>query len=224
LDPAQLRVVPGSHRRLSLSVAQATMVLTHSKKLELQSGDAVLFHSTLLHGGIFSSRKQNRRRVVQLFDISPTQKSVGCAHPNDRVLHVWTPADRTAPGFRLSRMAHVPGIGGIMAWAGSMTGARGYGYPSFKPPPPFSIISIEAFRTRSQTKGWQESNSYVICAHGCRVYDATVEQNARIRQAVYRGLHAHAIAEGMFVCLAAVTVAVAGATALVGKLAKPAAP
>lgn len=67
LDDAEMSVVPGSHYQLQNTYLQAFHDWNNSKVLEINSGDMLVFYSTLLHRGIFTLGAGSRK-LIQVFD------------------------------------------------------------------------------------------------------------------------------------------------------------
>ena len=190
LDAADLRVVPGSHRQLHMGWPAALTVMRRATTLHFEPGDALLFHATLLHGGVFpaAAAPGTPRRIIQMFDIYPHRRAAGQPHDSDRVLHVWSPKDEEDTSVLVSRLFHTPALAPVLVWAGTVSCAAGYGHRQrFRPPAPYTIISGEAQRSRSQhdQAGWQDGNTYAVARHGCAVHDADAPTNARLRRFLY---------------------------------------
>ena len=63
VDDADLEVYPGSHR------GKFAALSAKAKRIQLSAGDMVIFHSSMLHRGIYSDRcAKDNRRVLQMFD------------------------------------------------------------------------------------------------------------------------------------------------------------
>jgi hypothetical protein len=60
LDTTTMEVIPGSHKN--------NIVFTKPERLELHSGDLLIFYSSLLHKGIFTEQLEHRR-LVQVFEV-----------------------------------------------------------------------------------------------------------------------------------------------------------
>lgn len=67
LDDTVMEVVESSHKLRNLSFIESTKLLNKKKQIKLKSGHVMVFYSTLLHRGIFTENKPNRR-LVQVFD------------------------------------------------------------------------------------------------------------------------------------------------------------
>lgn len=77
-DDAQLEVIPGSHRMKkdwSFTSYQKRKVLT------VRRGDILLFHANMHHRGI-NYQKTEHRRLLQVFDVFPDQKTYEEHSPN----------------------------------------------------------------------------------------------------------------------------------------------
>ena len=213
LDPAELRVVPGSHRKPHMNWYESFTVLGAASKLRFEPGDALLFHATLLHGGVFASGRQqdtvaSPRRIIQLFDIYPRSKQAHVDHDSDRVLHIRSPKKDENNGLRVSSFMHSEALAPILLWLFTISGASGYGYRAhFRPPAPFSMISGEAYRSRTcrSQQGWLQGNTYVLVGEGCAVHDADTSNNDKIRKWLYRDMQINMISTHLGIPLLTVT-------------------
>lgn len=196
LDPAQLRLVPGSHRKPHMNWYESITVLGAASKIHFEPGDALLFHATLLHGGVFAPVGRQHdvpapRRIIQLFDIYPTSKEAHVKHDSDRVLHIRSPKMEENDGLRVSSLMHTGALAPVLIWLFTIPGAAGYGYhANFRPPAPFTMISGEAFRSRTcrSQPGWLQGNTYVLVGQWCAVHDADPMTNSNIRRWLYRDM------------------------------------
>ena len=193
LDSADLRVVPGSHRKLHMNWKDSLSLSKYQKIVHFEPGDAMLFHATLLHGGVFPQRQPEAprpRRIIQLFDIYPTRKVPGEPHTCDKVLHIWAPDKDLPKGKLISRIVHSIAAP-LVVWGGGVSTAAGYGHPYFKPPAPYTILSGESMRVRANhdDPGWMRGNAYILAKHGCDVHDPDDDAtNESIRQFIYQDL------------------------------------
>jgi len=69
-DNAQLELIPGSHLK-----PRESFIQLNNKRiiLDLEPGDIVVFNSSIMHRGV-NFTKDNDRRVLQVFEIFPTQE------------------------------------------------------------------------------------------------------------------------------------------------------
>ena len=73
LDNSWMEIIPCSHQEPVMTYIQALKFLGYRKKLNLKPGDILIFHSSLIHRGLFV-KKQKQRRLVQLFSCLPLDK------------------------------------------------------------------------------------------------------------------------------------------------------
>jgi len=68
LDKTVMEVIPGTH--LTPFIPYSNMMETYAKikRITLEPGDVLLFHSTLIHRGIFTEGLKHRR-VIQIFEL-----------------------------------------------------------------------------------------------------------------------------------------------------------
>ena len=184
LDPAELKFVKGSHVNLRMSMLDT--IMTKSKVLSLNPGDGVLFHASLLHGGIFS--EITTRRVIQCFDIYPSPELARMYSP--RILHIWCPPDpkESENGILMAKFSHL-GISIILKYIAYILAARGYGHADIVLPVGIEALSGEAWRERlpnsDQHDGkFHKGNLYVI-ANALYCNDADEETNNRLRKFIY---------------------------------------
>jgi|UniRef100_A0A6C0IV79 hypothetical protein len=87
LDIAHVNVLVGSHKNMSLNLADALVqLITKKKTIEMHPGDLMLFNSGLIHCGIFVDVGQNHRRLIQVFEVYPSRTAL---REHDRnVLHI----------------------------------------------------------------------------------------------------------------------------------------
>lgn len=73
LDETVMQVIPKSHMLLGESYWNAINIFTTRVNVRVKPGDILLFHSTMLHRGVFTKR-QPHRRIIQIFDIFKNQE------------------------------------------------------------------------------------------------------------------------------------------------------
>lgn len=66
LDTSIMEVIPGSHQQYSVRVFDALCNINKGKTLHVAPGDILIFHSTLLHKGVFDTNQPDRR-IIQYF-------------------------------------------------------------------------------------------------------------------------------------------------------------
>lgn len=184
LDPAELMFVKGSHLKPRMSVLDS--IMAKSSVLSLNPGDGVLFHASLLHGGIFS--EITTRRTIQCFDIYPSPELAVRVSP--QILHIWCPPDpkEHEKGILMAKFSHM-GISIIMKYIAYTLAAHGYGHADIVLPDGIEAISGEAWRTRlpdrdQHDRKFHKGNLYVI-ANEVYCNDADEETNIRLRKFIY---------------------------------------
>lgn len=68
LDKSRMELIPGSHRIVLQNVTKAVHLYRERVRITINPGDVMLFHSSLVHRGIFTDRLPHRR-LVQVFDV-----------------------------------------------------------------------------------------------------------------------------------------------------------
>jgi hypothetical protein len=217
---ARLRVAPGTHARLRIPWHRALALGT--ELVECAPGDAVLFHASLLHSGVFADNAGDRR-VVQCFDIFPDARAAAEWCP--RLLHVTAARSGEARSDGISRLVRRPAAGPLLTALFALHAAGGYG--RVRLPPGSGIISGEADRSRVAREEywrWGPANRYTLdpTSPWGRV-DALPDWNCLVRAQVYgaravgRNLAAPLTALG-----AALIVVLVGVIIAVRRLAAPA--
>jgi hypothetical protein len=121
LDDAVMEVIPGSHRRLRMSLYEA--LVAKKARLRLRPGDVLVFYASLLHRGAFENTSvSDRRRLLQLFD-GGTSPAMHAKH-NARVMHVPGRPQYTSALARICRTRVGLALGGLVGYANA---AAGYG-------------------------------------------------------------------------------------------------
>ena len=183
LDKADLKLIGGSHRHHRMSLRQT--LANRSEMLSFAGGDALLFHASLLHGGVF--RTLHRRTIVQCFDIFPTAELA--AAYGARIMHIWCPPvpkeERT--GVLVARVSHMAIIAQVTQYLSYLIAARGYA--RFDRPDGVDAFSCEAWRPRlPPEEQWDDEfhrgNLYVM-ADKRFSSDAAPKQNSDIRHEIY---------------------------------------
>jgi hypothetical protein len=86
LDRTVMELVPGSHKKPQMSTYTAFQhYWFHVTTVALEPGDLLLFHSFLLHRGIFTEHLPHRR-LVQVFEVFPSERELQSHWPRMRFL------------------------------------------------------------------------------------------------------------------------------------------
>ena len=151
----------------------------------MQPGDAILFHATLLHGGMFSKTTGNRR-VIQLFDLFPTPDVAHKYAPSRS--HVTADTENVNTGVKVSKMAHSI-QGAVMKHSAALVTSSGYGYGTFKFPHGYNFISGETWRPRvdynAQFKGGNNTGNLYVVYDPHLVKPLTSQDNKYFRGHIY---------------------------------------
>jgi hypothetical protein len=157
LDDADMEVVEGSHERPAMGWMEALRCV--ATPLHLEAGEMLIFHSLLLHRGLFAGRAGRRRRLLQVFDVmDPT-----APHP-PTLLHVPGRADRGK--FFLAAALEWPVLLAVMNWFGYMNAAIGYNATGTQGRYEASYLSNEGHAGRGDAVV-SKANVYV-CRSGLR--------------------------------------------------------
>lgn len=70
LDETVMQLIPGSHKKNSMSMLSAMKQFKNHVELKINPGDILIFYATTIHRGIFY-KKQENRRLIQCFDCIP---------------------------------------------------------------------------------------------------------------------------------------------------------
>lgn len=162
-DRTVMELIPTSHRRQHYDLKDLHALYNSKVNIEIQPGDVLIFHSSMLHRGIFT-QKLPHRRVIQVFEVFNTQETLQNVIP--RIMHV--KGDEKYGNFMIKASQGVgPMISMINTWA-YINAAQGYGakYQTFK------VFGIEGFDYFSSEglchrlvvvpNTWQAINKYII--------------------------------------------------------------
>jgi hypothetical protein len=131
LDHAVMELIPGSHRKLSVPLLSRLGYYFGEERIELNPGDVLVFDSTLLHRGVFSSgfldnllsSAPAHRRLIQVFEVYPTPDLK--EEHSGKVVHV--SGGLTKGHSALASLSRIPGISNAINLVGFMNAAGGYG-------------------------------------------------------------------------------------------------
>jgi len=152
LDDGDMELLPGSHVTPSMTLGQ--LLTRPARRLHLKVGDALHFHSCLLHRGIFGGQRRTRR-LIQVFDLA--------AEPLP-VLHV---PGRPARGGLMMAVARLPPLLLLFNALGFLNAATGYGALGFAETYGAAYLSSEGHSARAAHLDDATPNVYV-CSHGIR--------------------------------------------------------
>ena len=189
LDHADLKLIPGSHRHHRMSLVRA--LAARSTVLSFKPGDALLFHASLLHGGVFRTLK--RRTIVQCFDIYPTRQLAAQFSP--RIMQIWCPQleTETKRGVLVSKLSYTPVVAPIVQYLAYMIAAGGNGHGRIALPDNVDALSCEAWRPRlepeAEKDGQFHRGNLYVAADAEFINDADPVTNARMRDCIYRQIY-----------------------------------
>lgn len=162
-DRTAMELIPGSHKRQHYDLSDLWDLYKSKLNLEIQPGDVLIFHSSLLHRGIFT-QKLAHRRVIQVFEVFNSKQTLSNIIP--RIMHV--KGNEKYGNFMIKASKGVgPVISMINTWA-YINAAQGYGakYQTFK------VCGIKGFdyfsseglcdRLIVQPNTWQTINKYIL--------------------------------------------------------------
>jgi len=169
LDPTVMQVFPYSHDKHTMNTYQALKARYYQcEQIALKPGDLLLFRSTLLHRGIFTQTDSPNRRLLQIFDVYPTEELYKLYSP--RVLQIKTVPSPVFTKFMIKVSKVKLGIE-LLDLFSSLNAASGYGYDS-RPLAKtgmeklgFSYTSVthKSLPESYEANTWQPNNLYVMC-------------------------------------------------------------
>lgn len=120
-DTSTMELIPGTHRNTALTDIEAIKKLSSATSLTIEPRDVLVFHSLLLHRGVFDRRQKNRR-LLQVFECYPNIATHDLY--NNRILHVPGTAKNLSIMDSIKKM---PIIDSIVNLLGYINAATGYG-------------------------------------------------------------------------------------------------
>lgn len=162
LDRATMQLVPGSHLHTAMSVGKAMKAFANSITLDLFPGDILVFHSCMLHRGLFTPG--GSRRLVQVFEVFPNEAT--CNYVVPKVLHLQANETDIRAEVMVS-LSRLPGIIHLLNFMGHMNAATGYGNVSLEG---ILFVSSEAYQPRLKViQGTLQPNNRYILQRQTRV-------------------------------------------------------
>jgi len=155
LDTTVMEVIPGTHTQLfSSSFVDAVTTFRQRRRIVIESGDILLFYSTLLHRGIFTENLPHRR-LLQVFEVFPTKELLMVY--KDRFLHV-----KGGSGGHFVSAISKFSIIEVINISGYLNSFYGYGVMKGLPHN-ISYLSSEGLRPRLEIHNHpQELNCYIM--------------------------------------------------------------
>jgi len=190
-DNTVMEIVPQSHLKLFMTVPEAISNYSSKLKLQVGPGDILLFHSNLLHRGLFTEGLKHRR-LIQVFEVYPNSDLYERYHK--QILHMSNPV---ATSYNIMvTLSKIPIIIDLLNWLGYLNAATGYGY-KYRPLEKyklnhFSYISSEGGAKRlkittntygdgtdegTNISSWQEINTYIMKSDEDTLVDKQLRTN-----------------------------------------------
>lgn len=163
LDRAVMEIIPTSHKNPVADYKDALKIYRLKEKLILNPGDFLLFHSIILHRGIFTG-KALHRRLIQVFEIYPTKDQYEVHAP--KFLHI--PVVESGLSKLMIAVSKIKPLITALNIFGYLNAVTGYGYYS-KPLEKYNLsefkyLSNEGLQERIKVEPnqWQDINKYVL--------------------------------------------------------------
>lgn len=190
-NKARLQLVPGSHRERCVGSFRAiSMMASERQVIDVNPGDAVLFQSSMLHGGQFNGLAE-QRTILQCFDVFPDSDSA--AKGLKCMRHVAATEDDVATSRAVARVMNMPMIKSVLGIQGFIIQAGGNGFASgHRLTEELSVrqYSGEAWRPRLPEEqrhdgGYHRANLYVIYDPLKLMVDCSEEERRKVRKTMY---------------------------------------
>jgi len=169
MDPTVMQVFPHSHDKHTMNTLQALKARYYEREqIALKPGDLLLFRSTLLHRGIFTQSDSPNRRLLQIFDVYPTEELYNMYAP--RVLQIKTVPSPFYSKFMIKISKVKLGIE-VLDLFSSLNAASGYGYGSRplsktgmeKLGFTYTSVTHKSLPEDAEPNSWHPNNLYVVC-------------------------------------------------------------
>jgi hypothetical protein len=188
---AKLQLIPGSHLERCMSAFRAVGAFVNNRQvIDVKPGDAVLFQSSMLHGGKFDGLEK-ARTIVQCFDVFPNlelaTEGLKCMR------HVRATEEDVTTSRAVARIMNMPVIKGPMELQAFIIQAGGNGYASghrLTDDENVDEISGEAWRPRLPDECRKDgtycrANLYVVYDENNLMVDCDEDERRKIRKKVY---------------------------------------
>jgi len=169
LDSTVMEVVPNSHNKHTMNTLQALKARYYEcEQVILKPGDLLLFRSTLVHRGVFTQSDSPHRRILQIFDLYPTEEMYHTYAP--RVLQIKNIPSPAYSKFMIKLSKVKLGIE-VLDLFSSLNAASGYGFNS-KPMAQtgmeklgftYTSATHKALPEDAEQNSWQPNNLHVMC-------------------------------------------------------------
>lgn len=124
LDKTVMEMIPFSHTK-TMSVIDGIKSFNDKIKLDIYPGDILIFHSSLIHRGIFTENLPHRR-LLQVFEVYPSMDLY--RQFSERVYHI-PKNDNETVAKRMKSISKIPYLIDVCNIVSYLNAATGYGYP-----------------------------------------------------------------------------------------------
>lgn len=126
LDDATMQVILDSHKDTQLSITKTIDNFSMRKTIDMKPGDVLIFHSTMLHRGIFDKIKMSEnRRLIQVFDVHPYIQNY--YKFSEKILHMPSTGIRSDSSGLVDYLGHTPIISDVISYISYLNASTGYG-------------------------------------------------------------------------------------------------
>lgn len=165
LDDSEMEIVPKSHSSPVMSYVESVQFFLTRKRLKIPAGSILLFHSSLIHRGIFEKPQKNRR-LIQQFTCIPLEKTNELV---SKILHAPCPPQGRKNNARCNQILQkIPIVHSFCNFFVYLNVARGYAFRSelhlATQNPDIICISPETNQKRIEIKSniLYPSNKFVV--------------------------------------------------------------
>ena len=156
LDKTVMELIPQSNTRQTMTYYEAITTYGSAIRIELHPGDLLIFHSSLIHRGIFTEQLENRR-LIQVFNcfLSPSE------YQTYSPLIMDVEGDDTF-GWLTKLLFKSSITGAIPNLFGYLNAATGYGGRVSSVPEQYTLFSGDGLCKRTTSLDVQPTNLYYI--------------------------------------------------------------
>lgn len=170
LDSTVMELIPKSHQDPFMTHSKSIdQIRNNTVQIRIEVGDLLVFHSTLLHRGIFTEHLPHRR-LIQIFEVYPSQELFNRFNPE--VIHIPATPLYSQPASALNEwIFKYETVGKVCNWFGFINAATGYGFEfdseHNNTTSNHLVYSSEGTRPRlvvhdNGNNRWQPGNRYII--------------------------------------------------------------
>lgn len=125
LDDSIMEVVPGSHRLAVMTYWQSLQFYPLRKKIKIPAGSILIFHSSLIHRGVFDKPQKNRRLIQQFTCVPRKELEVW----ENKILHAPCPPKGRKGNAICNQILHfIPIIFSLSNFLVYLNVSRGYAF------------------------------------------------------------------------------------------------